>query len=95
MCKETTTTYTLCACRVPSIDRCPRCSASGYKGCIDFTSEKEEQRGVCVGLGTCPATVGGVAVKEESEGKGGRDEGVGLGAIDWGEIFGLVGSCGD
>lgn len=48
-----------------------------------------------MGLGTCPATVGGVAVKEESEGKGGRDEGVGLGAIDWGEIFGLVGSCGD
>jgi hypothetical protein len=99
MCKETTTTYTLCPCRVPSVDCCPRCPTTGYNQCVDFSTEEEEQKGVCVGLGTCPAEV---EVKSTEEGKGegkegkeGKEEGPGLGAIDWGEVFGLVGSCGD
>lgn len=92
MCKETITTYTLCPCRVPSVDRCPRCPATGYKQCVDFISDEEEQKGICVRLGTCPAE--GEA-KSSEEGREVREESVGLGAIDWGEVFGLVGSSED
>jgi hypothetical protein len=91
MCKETTTTYALCPCRIPSIDRCPRCPSTGYKQCVDFSTEEEEQEGVCVGLGTCPAGVESRG-KEEVE-EDGKE--VVAGAVDWGEVFGLVGGCGD
>jgi hypothetical protein len=91
MCKETTTTYTLCPCRIPSVDRCPRCPSTGYKQCVDFSTEEEEQEGVCVGLGTCPAEVESRGKEEvEEDGKEMVAE-----AADWGEIFGLVGCCGD
>jgi len=94
MCKETTTTYMLCPCRVPSVDRCPRCPSAGYKHCVDFCIDEEEQRGVCVGLGACPAET--VEVESSGEGRGKVEvEEIGLGAIDWGEVFGLVGSSGD
>jgi hypothetical protein len=114
MCKKTTTTFTLCTCRIPSIESCPRCPEAGYKHCIDYVSEEEKEKGVCVGLGTCPEKVVNVVVveakesekaeaKDEGVGKRDgavekrdevveekRDEGVGLGNSDWGEIFGLV-----
>jgi hypothetical protein len=92
MCKETTTTYTQCPCRVPSVDRCPRCPRAGYKKCIDFLAEEEEKKGVYVGLGTCPAKyeVRVSGLKEE-----GKEDDVSLGALDWGEVFGLVGSSCD
>jgi hypothetical protein len=92
MCKEITTTYTCCPCRIPSVDCCPRCPKSGYGHCVDFLAEEEETRGVCVGLGTCPAEV---EVKCESKEKEKEREVVGLGIIDWGEVFGLVGSSCD
>jgi hypothetical protein len=92
MCKEITTTYTSCPCRIPSVDCCPRCPKSGYKHCVDFLAEEEETKGVCVGLGTCPAEV---EVKFESKDDEKEREWVGLGAIDWGEVFGLVGSSCD
>jgi hypothetical protein len=44
-----------------------------------------------VGLGTCPAGVESRG-KEEVE-EDGKE--VVAGAVDWGEVFGLVGGCGD
>jgi hypothetical protein len=70
MCKKTTTTFTLCTCRIPSIESCPRCPETGYKHCIDYVSEEEKEKGVCVGLGTCPEKVVNVVVVEA------KDEGV-------------------
>jgi hypothetical protein len=78
MCKKTTTTFTLCTCRIPSIESCPRCPETGYKHCIDYVSEEEKEKGVCVGLGTCPEKVVNVVVVEakESEKVEAKDEGV-------------------
>ena len=90
MCTETTTRFTACACRVPSLEPCPRCPSSGYQACIDFQREEEEQKGICVGLGTCPAQCK-VTFLESSQVS--REEMVG--GIDWGDVFGLVRSGGE
>ena len=44
-----------------------------------------------MGLGTCPAEVESRG-KEEAE-EDGKE--MVAGAVDWGEVFGLVGGCGD
>lgn len=58
---------------------------------------EEEQKGTCVGLGTCPAEAEAkIRVKGEEEGEVGKEGvGLGFGALGGGEVFGLVGSCGD
>ena len=48
-----------------------------------------------MGLGTCPAAVDVVVPVNEGKEAEEMNEEVALGAIDWGEIFGLAGSCGD
>jgi hypothetical protein len=74
MCKETTTTYKLCPCRIPSIDRCPRCPSTGYKICADYSTAEEQQKGICVGLGTCPAEAEvKIQVKGKEEGERGKE----------------------
>ena len=89
MCKETTTTYTHCTCRVPSVEHCPRYQIkAGYKNCVDFCAEEEEQKGICVGVGTCIAEAEVGSRGSSSEGKQDDDD-MGLGAVIWGEVFGL------
>jgi hypothetical protein len=91
MCKETTTTYTECTCRVPSVEHCPCCPKAGYKKCIDFLTEEKEQKGICVGIGNFPAAAEAKSLESSQNEK----HDVASGPIGWGDVFGLVGSTGD
>jgi hypothetical protein len=72
----------LCPCRVPSVDRCPRCPSTGYQHCVDLSTAEEKQKGFCVGLGACLA---GFEGKGKEEGAQVTEDGreVGVRAIDW------------
>jgi len=76
MCILTETIYTGCACTIPEIECCPRCPDKGYRECKDFKKELEMQKGVCVGLGACPFSVG------ENSDDGGKGEEISVTAWD-------------